>query len=82
MSLPAWWGSSLPCGCVRGVKLCDEAVRLWDDVADAHNVLAKSWTLHNGVDTAIARGHYDEALSRFTAHIEIEAEPAVQGMML
>lgn len=85
-SLPSWWGASLPCGCVRGVRLCAEAVSLWDAVADAHKVLADAISIRITLNLPIVRDReqraYDNALAAFNAHVEIAAEPAVQAPML
>lgn len=80
--LPSWWGSSLACGCVRGVRLCAEGERLWNAVADAHNEIAKAFRNapelpHSGVGLA-----YRAALQDFNAHVEVVAEAAEQRPML
>ncbi len=80
MSLPAWWGRELPCGCVRGVKLCAEAVLLWDAVADAHKLLAQAYALN--APTILQNAAYGRSLSAFTAHVDIATESAVQEPML
>lgn len=85
MSLPAWFGSRLPCGCVCGVRLCAEAEALWDAVADAHKDVASAWgdqRLGIPVNLDRVKVPYEAALAAFSAHVEIEAEPAVQGAML
>lgn len=88
MSLPSWFGSTLSCGCVRGIKVCAEGERLWDAVADAHNALAAVWrekVEHGGSyepRLLAARRPYDEALAAFTAHVEVDAKVGVQAVML
>lgn len=84
MSLPSWWGTSLPCGCVRGVKLCSQADQLWDAVADAHNEVAQAARLSgvNSSGASVAVRLYEKQLAAFSAHVEIEAETAVQATML
>lgn len=79
--LPSWWGASLPCGCVRGVKICGEAEALWDAVADAHKAIA-AVTSFWGYEYRGARNAYDDALAAFSAHVEISVESAVQRTML
>jgi hypothetical protein len=63
--LPRWWGLRLPCGCVRGVKLCAEAERLWEAVAEAHHAYAQEHSVRIG---RLRRVDYDEALAAFNAH--------------
>ena len=89
MALPPWFGNHLPCGCVRGVKLCAEAEALWDDVADAHNVLAATWRENipqwGAYEPRLlaARKGYDAAMDAFMSHVEVAGEAsAVQGAML
>lgn len=84
--LPSWWGVSLPCGCVRGVRLCSDGEQLWNAVADAHKPLAR-WllsdrTFYRYTEIKAARSDYDAALTAFTAHVEPSPEFAVQEVLL
>lgn len=82
--LPSWFGVSLACGCIRGVRLCRDAEQLWDAVADAHNVLAAAFRARVNISDARLPevDGYNRAMAAFQAHIEIVADDAVQGAIL
>lgn len=81
MSLPTWWGRELPCGCVRGVKLCDEGEIRWDAVADAHKPLSRLRD-YEGREYRSLLSDYNAQLETFLMHVDIAAEVAVQEPML
>lgn len=79
--LPSWWGAALPCGCVRGVKLCAEGEALWDAVADAHKPLATLRDYYSREYRSLI-SDYNARLENFNAHVEFVAEAATQESLL
>lgn len=64
---------ALPCGCVRGRRLCAEAIALWDAVVEAFKVDHRRGEGYEG---------YEAKRAVYEAHFAVEAEDARQEALI